>query len=149
MNQFKNNQKPFTYPERLSTTWNSPIYAFFEPRPKISVVKGRRCHEFVCTASVCKGNGSERRVVRRFLDTSDKNSTSNMRKHARHCWGDDIVKKADEAKEELTLDTMRESLAEAKKSQDGSITAFFDRKGKAKVKYMIRQFTYQEARSVS
>ena len=87
--------------------------------------------------------------MRQFLDTGDKNSTSNMRKHARHCWGDDIVKKADEAKDDLTLNSMRETLAEAKKSQDGSITAFFDRKGRAKVKYMIRQYTYQEARSVS
>lgn len=71
-----------------------------------------------------------------------------MRKHAKHCWGDDIIKKADEAKEELTLDNIRESLAEAKKSQDGSIVAFFDRKGKGKVKYMIRQHTYEESRSV-
>ena len=86
--------------------------------------------------------------MRRFLDTADKGSTSNMRKHARHCWGDDIVKKADDAKEELTLDNIRESLAEAKKANDGSIVAFFDRQGKAKVKYMVRQHTYEEARSV-
>ena len=71
-----------------------------------------------------------------------------MRKHAKHCWGDDIIKKADEAKEELTLDNIRESLAEAKKTQDGSIVAFFDRKGKAKVKYMICQYTYEESRLV-
>ena len=88
--------------------------------------------------------------MRRFLDTlaGDKNSTSNMRKHARHCWSDEVVKKADEARDELTLDNMRQSLVEAKKSQDGSIMAFFDRKGMAKAKYMIRQHTYQEARSV-
>ena len=109
---------------------------------------GRRCHEFICSAPVCKGNGSERRVVRRFLDTGDKGSTSNMRKHAKHCWGDDIIKKADEAREELTIDSIREGLAEAKKGQDGSIVAFFDRKGKGKVKYMLRQHTYEEARSV-
>jgi hypothetical protein len=71
-----------------------------------------------------------------------------MRKHARHCWGEDIVKKADEAKEELTLDNIREGLAEAKKGQDGSIVAFFDRKGKGKIKYMLRQHTYEEARLV-
>ena len=86
--------------------------------------------------------------MRRFLDTGDRNSTSNMRKHATRCWGEEVVKKADEARDELTLDNMRQSLAEAKNSQDGSITAFFDRKGMAKVKYMIRQHTYQEARSV-
>jgi hypothetical protein len=87
--------------------------------------------------------------VRRFLDTADKGSTRNLRKHAKHCWGDEIIKKADEAREELTLDGIRETLAEAKKAQDGSIVAFFDRKGKAKVKYMIRQHTYEESRSVS
>jgi hypothetical protein len=133
--------------ERLSQTWNSPIYAFFEPRPKITVVKGRRSHEFICSAVVCKGNGSDRRVVRRFLDTADKGSTSNMRKHAKHCWGDDIIKKADEAKDELTIENIRKSLAEAT-IQDGSIVACFDRKGKAKVKYMTRQYTYEESRSV-
>jgi hypothetical protein len=135
-------------PERFSKTWNSPIYAFFEPRPRIAVVKGRRCHEFICSALDCKGNGPEARVVRRFLDTADKGSTSNMRKHAKHCWSDDIIKKADEAKEELTLDDFRKSLAEAKKTQDGSITAFFDRQGKNKLKYMMLQHTYEEARSV-
>jgi hypothetical protein len=71
-----------------------------------------------------------------------------MRKHARHCWGEDIVKKADDAKDELTVDNIRESLAEAKKEKDGTIVACFDRKGKAKVKYMMRQHTYEESRSV-
>ena len=71
-----------------------------------------------------------------------------MRKHARHCWSDDIIKKADEAKEELTLDDFRKGLAEAKKSQDGSITAAFDHKGRTKVKYMMRQHTYEESQSV-
>ena len=83
--------------------------------------------------------------MRRFLDTADKGSTSNMRKHAKHCWGEDVIKKADEPKEELTLDNIRESLAEAKKTQDGSIVVFFDRKVKGKVKYMLRQHTYKEA----
>jgi hypothetical protein len=86
--------------------------------------------------------------VRCFLNTADKGSTSNLRKHAKHCWGDDIIKKADELKDQLTLDNMWENLAEAKKGEDGSIVAFFDRKGKGKVKYMLRQHTYQEARLV-
>ena len=114
------------------------------------MVKGRQCHEFICSALVCKGNGSDRRIVLCFLDTADKGSMSNMRKHARHCWGDDIIKRADESKDEFDLDGFREILAEAKMApaQDGSIVACFDRKGKAKVKYMMRQHTYEEARSV-
>jgi hypothetical protein len=71
-----------------------------------------------------------------------------MRKHAKHCWGEDIIKKADEVRNELTLDDIRERVTEAKKTQDGSIVAFFDRKGQAKVKYMLRQYTYEESRSV-
>jgi len=45
------------------------------------------------------------RDVRRYLDKKDANSTSNMRKHARKCWGDDVVKAADNAK---TADEVRE-----------------------------------------
>ena len=86
--------------------------------------------------------------MRRFLDTADKGSTSNMRKHAKHCWGDDIVKKVDELKDKFTVINLRENLGEAKRGEDGSIVAFFDRKGKGKVKYMLRQHTYQEARLV-
>ena len=127
--------------------WNSPIYAFFEPLPKITVIKGWQCHEFICSAPVCKGNGSDKHVVWCFLDNADKGSTSNMRKHAWHCWGDDIIKKADEAKDELTLDNIWEGLKEAK-MEDGSIVVFFDRKGKGRVKYMLRQHTYAEAQSV-
>ena len=71
-----------------------------------------------------------------------------MWKHAKHCWGEDVVKKADEAKEELTFDSIQESFAEAKRTQDGLIVVFFDCKGKGKVKYMLRQHTYEEAWSV-
>ena len=63
--------------------------------------------------------------MQRFLDTADKGSTGNMWKHTKHCWGEEIVKKADEMKDELTLENIQENLAEAKKGQDGSIVAFF------------------------
>ena len=72
---------------------------------------------------------------------------SNMWKHAWHCWGNDIIKKADEAKEELTLDNIWEGLKEAK-MEDSSIVTFFDHKGKGRVKYMLCQHTYAEAWSV-
>ena len=110
--------------------WNSPIYAFFEPLPKVTVIKDWQCHEFICSVPICKGNGSDKRVVQCFLDKANKCSTSNMRKHARHCWGDDIIKKADD---ELTLDNIWEGLKEAK-MEDGSIVTFFNRKGKGREK---------------
>ena len=127
--------------------WNSPIYAFFKPLPKITVIKGRQCHEFICSASVCKGNWSDKCVVWHFLDEADKGSMSNMQKHAWHCWGNDIIKKADEAKDELTLDNIWEGLKEAK-MEDGSIVVFFNCKCKGRVKYMLHQHTYAEAQSV-
>ena len=48
-------------------------------------------------------------------------------------------------KDKLTCENIQENLAEAKKGQDGSIVAFFDCKGKGKVKYMLQQHTYEEA----
>ena len=71
-----------------------------------------------------------------------------MRKHARHCWGEEIIKNADEAKEDLTLDNIREHIAEVKREKDGSIVACFDCMGKEKVRYMMRQYTYEESWSV-
>ena len=77
-----------------------------------------------------------------FLNTADKESTSNMCKHAKHCWGEDIIKKADEVKEQITVYGIWEHLAEVKQSHNGSIVAFFDRKGKGRVKYMLQQVSY-------
>jgi hypothetical protein len=37
------------------------------------------------------------RGVCRFLDKGDAKSTSNMRKHAKKCWGNDIIRSADNA----------------------------------------------------
>ena len=37
------------------------------------------------------------RGVCQFLDKGDTKSTSNMRKHAKRCWGPDIIALADEA----------------------------------------------------
>jgi hypothetical protein len=70
-------------------------------------------------------------------------STGNLRKHARLCWGTDIIDKADEAKDIMSICN---GLAAAQKQRDGSITVSFERLGKGKVMYMIRQHTYMETR---
>jgi hypothetical protein len=127
--------------ERLAQDWASPIYAFFKPCPLIEVVHGRHCHEFVCAAPHCKGKGAKPLNVRQFLDTCDAKSTGNLQKHARLCWGTDIIDKANEAKD---ITSIRNGLAAAQKQRDGSITASFERLGKGKVTYMIRQHTYTE-----
>jgi hypothetical protein len=61
------------------------------------------------------------------------------------CWGADLVEQADEAKD---IASIRQGLAKAK-MMDGSITASFQRQGKGKIAYRIRQHTYKEARYVN
>ncbi|KAG2741624.1 hypothetical protein P692DRAFT_201842237 [Suillus brevipes Sb2] len=123
--------------ERLSKEWVSPIYAFFEPFPIIGHENGRRYYEFRCVA---KGCGKR---IRRFLDKKDAKSTSNMRKHARTCWGEEVVKAADDAK---SCDVARESIVNGILT-NGSITASFERKGKGKITYSHRQHTKTETKA--
>lgn len=108
-------------------------------------IDGRRVHEFQCTASNCKGRGKDPRIVRHYLDKSDRNSTGNLRKHARHCWGDEILRGADNCGD---LESTREGLNRAKKEIDGSITAAFERTGKGKVTYSHRQHDKTQTRFV-
>jgi hypothetical protein len=131
--------------EHLAKEWASPIYAFFWPRPSIEMMNGRHCHDFKCAAPHCKGRGSQPRNVRRFLDTGDARSTGNLRKHAKRCWGADIIDQADETR---GIANIREGLAAAKALKDGSITATFERQGRGKVTFMSRQHTYKETRYV-
>jgi len=129
--------------ERLSKDWNSPIYVFFKPTASIEYIDNRRVHVFECAAKGCKGRGNGR-YVRRYLDTSDAKSTSNLRKHAKICWTDEYVALADATKD---VKAARAALAELK-DVDGSITAVFERLAKSKVTYSHRQHTKTEARYV-
>jgi hypothetical protein len=130
----------------MAKDWTSPIYGFFEARPTIEVVDGCRCHEFKCAAPHCKGKGTKTRIVRRYLDKGDKGSTSNMHKHVKNCWEEEIVSKALETKNELTINEVRRSLSKAK-LQDRTITAMFERMGKESVTFSTKQHTYMETRS--
>jgi len=120
--------------------WSSPIYVFFKQTPRIEYVEGRRAHVFVCAAGHCKGKNG--RGVRRFLDKGDKKSTSNLRKHAKICWGSEAV---DAANNTHDVDAAHEILLKAK-VRDGSITAEFKRIGKGKVTFSTHQHTTAEAR---
>lgn len=128
--------------ERLKKDWHTPIYAFFHPDPEINYVDGRRVHDFICNAKVCKGKGKSPRRVRRYLDTSDKKSTGSMRRHAKVCWGEENVARADES---ANINASREALKNAKLI-DGTITAVFERTGKGKITYSARQHTKAETR---
>ncbi|KAG2335774.1 hypothetical protein BDR05DRAFT_953832 [Suillus weaverae] len=66
---------------RLMKEWVSPVYASFDPTPRITEVGGRCAHEFKCCAKGCKA------TIRRFLDKKDVQSMGNMRKHVKSCWG--------------------------------------------------------------
>jgi len=124
----------------------SPIYVFFGPTPSIVTVDGRCVHEFECSASNCKGRGKNLRIVCRYLDTTDRNSTGNLRKHAQQCWGEEILRGADNCSD---IETTREGLARAKKLKDGSITTAFERKDKGKVTFSHRQHNKTQTRYVA
>jgi hypothetical protein len=69
-----------------------------------------------------------------------------MHKHAKNCWGEETVKKALQAKHELSIEDIRKSLATVAKQRDGSITTLFERKGKESVTFSSRPHTYTETR---
>jgi hypothetical protein len=89
---------------------------------------------------MCKGRS---RVVRRYLDTGDRSSTSNMRKHAKLCWGEGTVAAACNGGDATDA---RRGIQAAKQETDGSITAVFERTGKGKVSYSHRQHTKTQTR---
>lgn len=100
-------------------------------------------YKFKCAATHCKHSSG--RIVRRYLDKSDKKSTSNLRRHARNCWGDEIVKNADACG---SVNLARGALKNVT-LKDGSLTAVFERTGKGKISYSHRQHTRIETRYVS
>ena len=86
-----------------------------------------------------------RRHVRRYLDTSDGKSTSNLRRHAKLCWGEVAVLGADAVR---THGAARQVVERSLKTRDASITTMFERVkgGENKVTYSHRQHTKTEVR---
>ena len=114
--------------ECLLKDWNLPIYMFFKPTPSIKYINSWCVHVFECTAKSCKGHGNGHYVCH-YLDTSDMKSTSNLHKHAKICWTNDIVAQADKTKD---VKAAQAALADLK-DVDISITAVFDWLAKSKV----------------
>ena len=129
--------------ERLQGGWNAPIYAFFGTVPEIKYFSGRQVHVFSCLAKCCRGKGKSSRSVNRYVDKSDVSSTSNLRKHAKICWGNDVVTAADETK-----DLTHARVIVAKLGLGNTlITAMFERvKGKRAVTYSHTQHTKAETK---
>ena len=92
------------------------MYAFYEPTPEIEY-DGTCCsHVFKCMNRSCSV------MVQRFLDTKDHSSTSNLRAHAKACWGPEAVAAAAEAS--LVQVTRDEIVASILKT--GMIMAHFE-----------------------
>ncbi|KAH8995598.1 hypothetical protein EDB92DRAFT_1757822, partial [Lactarius akahatsu] len=122
----------------LCKEWDSPIYVFFKPLPSIEYVDARKAHVFKCGARQCH---SQHRLVPQFLDKSAAKSTSNLRRHAKVCWGVEAVAAADATQD---VNTACNALANHKKI-DGSITAMFRHIGKGTVTYSHCQHMRAEA----
>jgi hypothetical protein len=135
--------------ERLMKDWTSPVYAFFKPIPLIGLIDGRRVHIFTCIAKRCRGKGRNGREVRRYLGTSDSTSTSNLRRHAKACWGESMVKAAGNVKNAHAARAVLAKSSGSTDLTDGLITAAFERINKRTVTYSTRQLTKSETRCVS
>ncbi|KAF5309387.1 hypothetical protein D9619_012291 [Psilocybe cf. subviscida] len=128
----------------MKAKWRSPVYAFFKPTPMIRTVKGRRAHTFECLAKSCLAKGADPRYVNRYLDTGDVSSTSNLRKHARICFGEQALTAADDTND---IAHARE-VVKAALAEQAPLTAMFERmsKGKGKVTYSHTQHTKTEVK---
>lgn len=113
------------------------MYAFFTaPTVAYPAPGDRLAHAFRCVATGCK------KVIHRFVDTRDVSSTSNLQRHVRSCWGEDVLDAAMEAKD---LDEVREKIVASIK-KNGKITTVFERKGKGET-YSHQPFTKIETRT--
>lgn len=113
------------------------MYAFFhEPTIKYVGPTALRALTFKCAARGCGVS------VNRFLDKKDQASTSNLQRHAKRCWGHDMVREAKNAK---NIDEVHDKII-GSLLRDGSITEVFERKT-GTVTYSHRAHTRVEART--
>ena len=99
-------------------------------------MEGCPADKFKCTAHGCKA------TVRHYLDTKDAGSTGNLRRHAKSCWGTNVVSAADDAK---NADEVHTKFCVGL-LRDRSITTAFERKGKGNVTYSHCPHTCQETK---
>ena len=124
----------------MSQKWSAGIYGIYKA-PVIEYVNGRRAHSFRCLGK----NGNCSRVIRRYLDTTDAVSTSNMHKHAKKCWGLEVVEQVDAM---ASIEDVRQAFVR-KTLSNGDIKVLLE-KGKSKiVSYSNRNFTEDQTRYVT
>src|SRR5260370_19143678 len=105
----------------MKARWTMVVYAFFKPTPNIKYNDGRKMHEFTCLQKHC-----HQKIVR-YLDTKDAQSTGNMRRHVKKCWGEGVLTAAERAKD--TNEAHSRIIHSFLKT--GKITEMFQRKAKA------------------
>jgi len=88
----------------------------------------RLCHFFPCTACKCKTSLGG---IRRYQDTKDKSSTTNLKHHAIGCFGEDAVTNTALKGKDVGLNS-------------GSIFAAFARQGQCPVHYSHKVHTNTE-----
>ena len=117
--------------------WTSPVYAFFGPKLRIEEKNGQCSHVFRCQGKGCKT------TIHCFLDTKDSQSTGNMCKHVKTCWGLPALEVADSA---ANTDDVHMKIVPGILC-NGSITVAFERKGKWKIPYSNCPHTHQEIKA--
>lgn len=80
--------------------------------------------------------------MRRYLDTKDSKSTSNLKTHAIKCWGENLVKEGLAARDR---DMVKEALLRSE-MKDGRITAIFKRAPGSVVTFSLAELSYTETR---
>jgi hypothetical protein len=129
----------------LLKDWNAPVYAFFDPVPSIDYVgnPAQHAHIFECNAEGCKGKGLNQWHIQRYLDMANGKSTSNLRHHAKICWGEKAIVGADAAK---LHGAAHKIIEKSLRMQDRSITTMFECvKGNGKIVYSHKQHTKTRA----
>lgn len=134
-----------SFKERIRARWRSAIYGFYLPEVTVGENNKRKCLEFVCAAQGC------RQIVRRYLDTGDRSSSSNLGKHAKGCWGRETV---EQAKTIGDKDAVRQSITSGLQ-KNGQISDYFtagatgEKKKNAKQSYSHQQMSRRETRYVT
>ncbi|KAG2071640.1 hypothetical protein BDR04DRAFT_1075395 [Suillus decipiens] len=117
----------------LKKTWRSAVYTFFKlDAVAVQYHDGRLVHFFPCGARKCKLSAGG---VRRFQDSKDKSSTTNLRHHANGCWGKEVVDRAFSGGKVVQASR--------------SVFSAFARKGQQLVHHTYRMNTSDEVRSVN
>ena len=107
----------------------------------IKYINNCKCHIFHCITVQCC---TQTWFVHHFLDKANVKSTSNLRSHAKGCWGEEAVAAADGTR---NVKLARMALQSCK-SVNGSITSAFQRLGRGTVTYSHYQYTRLELQYV-